>query len=112
MTGIEGLKLLNTEYVTRFTSSSGYLAILFAIIIMAMIMFGVLNLSEGEVTASIIMFIIGGISILLCFSPLIKYEGYKRYTFAIENENYHINLDRYEIIEKNGKEIIIKEKID
>ena len=112
MTGIEGLKLLNTEYITRLTESSGCLVILFGMIIMTMIVLGVSNFLYGDVIASIIMFIIGGIFILLCFSPLIKYEGYKRYTFAIENENYHIDLDKYEIIEKNGKEIIIRDKID
>ena len=107
-----GLKLLNTEYITKLTDGSEILIIIIACIIVIMLILGLSFLLDEDPINAIVMFVIGAAVFTLYFSPLIKYEEYKKYTLAIEDENYHIDLDKYEIVEKNGKEIIIKDKID
>ena len=112
MSGIEGLKLLNTKYITTFSQESVLIVLTLGLICVGAFIIGISFLSNIEWEGFLVSLIVIIISIIIMRSPIIKYKGYRKYTLSIENNNYHIDLDKYEILKKDGKEIIIQDKID
>jgi hypothetical protein len=108
--GVTGLQLLDTA--TKGATSGlgiGILIILF-LIGAVLVVVGVISASDGEIIG-IIPLIFGCIFLWIVFFADHKpSEGYNEYKCAITDENYHIDLDKYEVVSTEGKLITLKDK--
>lgn len=118
MDGITGLQLLDTA--TK--SIGGNVALFFVLLLIGvcLVLLGVCLVSEAckngmSVDLETIPITIGTILIVISLISIFTGEGtkeYKEYRLSIVDENYHIDLEKYEILKIEGKLITLEDKIN
>lgn len=117
MDGVTGLQLLDITIESVGSSIGGHIG--WTIAGISLVLLGIflvyccnkegLNVGGND----IILIVIGAIFIIYNVVTIFQggnYKEYNKYKCSITDENYHVDLDKYEVVSIEGKLITLKDK--